>query len=252
MQCRSNLRQIGIALHSFHESHRRLPAGWSRDKDGRTAFGWASQILPQLQEQSLVSHIDFRSATDGATNAEARTVVPAVFLCPSDNALRAFQLFPEDYGQSGSHPGSAMSEDSHAAAMSPIELPASNYLGVFGTSDPDINPNMPGEGVFMQDRSCRFADLLRGQSNTFLVGERTARKLPSTWFGIVMTGEDASARVTGFADSGPNHSGSDECEFDSRHFGHVNLLYADGHVSAIQDSIDRTIYRRQATRNDSP
>lgn len=64
-----------------------------------------------------------------------------------------------------------------------------------------------------------------------------------------MTGEDAVARVTGFSGEGPNVKGSDECEFDSRHNGHVNFLYADGHVSAVHDKIDSEVYRTLATRN---
>ena len=250
MQCRNNLRQIGLALHSFHDTLRRLPAGWKRDADGLTAYGWASQILPYLEERALASQIDFKVSVDGDTNSAARAAVPVVFSCPSDNATRSFVLFPEDEdNRIGDASFSAMAG---SAAAAPIELPTSNYVGVFGTSDPDFDADATGEGVFMQDRAFRFADLQRGQSNTFLVGERTARKLPATWFGIVMAGEDAPARVTGFADKGPNQSNSDECEFDSRHFGHVNFLWGDGHVQATHDLIDRDVYRNLARRQEAP
>lgn len=250
IQCRNNLRQMGIALHSFHETHRRLPAGWKRDTNGLTAFGWASQILPQLEGSALVAQIEFRHSVDATTNFAARAAVPAIFQCPSDNASRTFLLFPEDTHRNQKAAG--LSKPAHSTLPRTIELPAANYVGVFGTSDPDADTDATGTGVFIQDRAFRFADLQRGQSNTFLVGERTARKLPSTWLGIVMAGEDAAARVTGFADRGPNQSSSDECEFDSRHFSHVNFLYGDGHVQAIHDSVDRSIYRDLAKRHQRP
>jgi prepilin-type processing-associated H-X9-DG protein len=75
------------------------------------------------------------------------------------------------------------------------------------------------------------------------------RKLASTWLGIAIHGEDAAGRIVGYADLGPNREDSDECEFDSRHVGHVNFLWADGHVEAIADDVDRQVYQQSATRH---
>ncbi len=246
IQCRNNLKQVGLALHSFHDTHRALPIGWQRDSSHQSAFGWASQLLPQLEESVLKGRIDFCSPVSSATNSDARTNVLTVLLCPSDNPLRQFTLHSED------HPLGAAStlagDVRNGPDATPIRLPGANYVGVFGTVDPDVFPNKPGDGAFMQDRAVRFADFVRGQSNTFAVGERTARKLPSTWLGVVMSGEDAPGRVTGFVNKGPNQVGSDECEFDSRHISHVNFLFADGHVSPIHDDIDRAVYQQMGKR----
>jgi prepilin-type processing-associated H-X9-DG protein len=81
------------------------------------------------------------------------------------------------------------------------------------------------------------------------IGERTARKLPSTWIGFVLTGEDAQARVLGNAWLGPNRIDADECEFDSRHPSCVNFLWADGHFAPVADAIDAALYRDLARRN---
>lgn len=59
-QCQNNLRQIGVALHAHHDTHRALPAGWHANTDGLTAFGWAPYLLPDLEESNLYSLIDFR------------------------------------------------------------------------------------------------------------------------------------------------------------------------------------------------
>src|SRR5881396_3257740 len=52
-QCQSNLKQVGIALHSYHETAKCLPPGWLGvtgtvpDANGPTGWGWASHLLPQ-------------------------------------------------------------------------------------------------------------------------------------------------------------------------------------------------------------
>jgi prepilin-type processing-associated H-X9-DG protein len=88
----------------------------------------------------------------------------------------------------------------------------------------------------------------RGQSNTLLVGERTASQCSSAWIGFAVAGEDAAARVVGCAATAPNNPNADESEFSSRHPGCANFLWADGHVSAIANSVDSQAYRCLAQR----
>lgn len=245
LTCRHHLKQIGIGLHSFHDLYGKFPAGWQRESTGETAFGWASQSLAQLDQPGLQNQIVFNDHVSSAANADVRDQTVPVLLCPSDNALRTFSLYPEtDDDKQGP-------QTLANTVTAPVQLPASNYVGVFGTFDPDVYLNEPADGAFMQDTAVSFRDFRRGLSQTFVVGERTARKLPATWLGIVMDGEDAPARVTGFASRGPNHPDSDECEFDSRHTGHANFLFADGHVEAVSDNIDRHVYQQMARRNGS-
>ena len=80
------------------------------------------------------------------------------------------------------------------------------------------------------------------------VGERTARKLPSTWLGMFLNGEDAKSRTVGSADQGPNRLGSDESELDSRHPDNANLLWGDGRVQAVADDVERCVYQDAAKR----
>jgi prepilin-type processing-associated H-X9-DG protein len=97
-------------------------------------------------------------------------------------------------------------------------------------------------------RGHRFVELTSGLNHVMMVGERTSRKLASTWLGIATEGEDAPGRITGYNDLGPNRDDADECEFDSRHPGHVNFVWADGHVASVADDIDRQIYQQSAMR----
>jgi len=239
MQCGNNLHQIGLAVQSYHDSHRVLPAGWCRDKRQETAFGWGAWLLPYLAGVPLFKNIEFTAGVLSPANARPRTVTPSVFLCPSDIVSPTFALFEKD----GAH--------HHRDPLSStvlVQLPSANYVGVFGTSDPDDVDGKTGEGAFVMDFGVRMAELRRGLSHVFLVGERTAKKLPSTWLGIVIPGEDAPGRVVGNARIGPNRDDSDECEFNSRHPGCVNFLWADGHVDSVVNGVDVTAYQHMATR----
>ncbi len=64
-----------------------------------------------------------------------------------------------------------------------------------------------------------------------------------------MRGEDAVARMTGFANRGPNRVEADECELDSRHSQSIKVLFADGHVRAISDDVDQNVYQGMARRS---
>ncbi|QDT41893.1 hypothetical protein Pan241w_19730 [Gimesia alba] len=240
IQCVNHLHQIGTALHNYHDAYRRLPAGWRLDASRETAFGWGASLLPFLEQSNLASLVDLQSSVDAAGNAVSRTVTPAFYRCPSDVAEDLFTLFEEN--EEG-HETSGLQSHSRL-----IDLPSANYVGVYGTSDPDAIASQPGDGVFVANRFLRFTECQNGLSNIIMVGERTARKLPSTWLGIVMEGEDSKGRMVGFAYVGPNRRDADECEFDSRHPGCANFLWGDGHVKSISDSIDAPTYRRFATR----
>ena len=73
-------------------------------------------------------------------------------------------------------------------------------------------------------------------------------RAPSTWLGVDVLGEDAECRLVGSAITRPNCEECDECEFDSRHPGGVNFLWADGRVGLVSDSVDTAVYRQSSQR----
>lgn len=238
-QCVSNLRQVGLALHCYHDVHRTLPPGWRRDSQHDTAFGWAAMLLPFLDQQNLHAEIDFQGTLFTAANSRLKDRTLDIYNCPSDIGASSIQLYAEKGPHSALH---SMSSEIVAT------LPRANYVGIFGNSDPDDVPGHVGEGVFLEDRSVSLTMLRQGTSRVVLVGERTTRKLPSTWLGIVMEGEDAPGRVTAHLFLGPNRDDADECELDSRHPGHVNFIWGDGHAGAVADGVDGDVYRTFASR----
>lgn len=236
--CTHNLRQIGIALHLRHDAQGRFPAGWQTVPGTRSEMGWASKLLPYLEQQSVGRLVDDRSAINAPSNATACATTLSVMLCTSDVEVKRFELFKElgDHERSG-----------QASVETLVELPAANYAGVFGSSDPDAEQARRGEGAFTANHELSIAEVRHGTSHVLFIGERTARKLPSTWLGIDLQGEDATGRVTGQAWLGPNRSDADECEFDSRHPGGVNFLWGDSHVAWVVDEIDPALYRQLAS-----
>ncbi len=239
VQCKNNLRQIGLALHNYHGLHGSLPAAWQWNQSSRTsAYGWAVRLLPFLEQGSLHDDIRPGLSVAAAHHRRARNHHLTMFLCPSDLTEPTFHLYEEVEDEN---------LERHAALLT--VLPTANYVGVFGTFEPDdAFPPHVGNGAFSGSRPHRFADFQRGLSNTILVGEREMARIPSTWFGVDFRGEDAACRLVGHAEKGPNQIVADECEFGSRHSGVTNFLWGDGRVKAISDSIDANVYRRSASR----
>jgi prepilin-type processing-associated H-X9-DG protein len=237
-QCEEHLHQIGVALQSFAESDGAFPAGWNMDASNNSGYGWAATILPQMNEEVLSRQLD-RSRPVGEVSRAVRTSTPAIYLCPSDYGASSFCLFAE-LGAPGAN--------AQKSTLMLVTLPRANYVGIFGTSEPDEVAGNSGDGMFVEGRGFRSEEISRGLSRVLLVGERTTRKLSSTWLGVAMAGEDAGGRIVGNAYEGPNRDDTDECELDSRHYGHVNFVWADGHVSGVEDDIDLQVYRQCAQR----
>lgn len=256
-QCQNNLRQIGVAIHLHHDTQLCIPPGWREISGTSMASGWIPELLPYLEQPALQDKVRQiwlqpgtlqsagmafgRSETNAVSLADLAT--PAVLACPSDSAEDSFRLFSEV-----EHPSERDHDDLSDVVL--MELPHSNYVGVAGVKDPDEPGQYDGGGSLIAGRKIGFRDLTNGLSQVALVSERTARRLPSTWAGFHMAGEDAAGRVLGFAFYGPNVPTADECEFDSRHSGGIQMLFADGHVRMVVDSIERSVYQSLARRSE--
>ena len=250
MQCIDHLREVGLAVHNHHAANKELPPGWTFDPSAQSAYGWAVSLLPYLSQSALSEQIDVTKTIGDPRHDSARATVLEVLLCPSDITEPTFTLYADDEDEneneaSGLTAGLPLSGVPVPLAL--IELPTANYVGVFGTIESDDSIPAPlGDGCFLENRVTRFRDFQRGLSSTIIVGERTMAQVPSTWFGVVLSGEDASARLVGSALEGINNVWADECDYSSRHPGGANFLWGDGHVSFITQHVDLREYHRWA------
>lgn len=238
VQCVSQLKQIGIALHSYHDQHLGLPPGWQWEATHQSAYGWSVPLLSFLEQPAVFRQTHRDRALSDPTNSLSRATSLAVFLCPSDISEPFFTL-------------QGVGEGDSPSSMTPlVDLPTANYIGVYGTTEPDdAPPNVFGEGAFVESRSVRFAEFERGLSQTILIGERTMARIPSTWLGVDATGEDAPCRLVGNAFTSPNCQACDECEFASRHRGGSNFLWGDGHITLVSEAINSAVYQNLANRS---
>jgi hypothetical protein len=250
------MKQVGLALHMYHDSYKQLPAGWIAQMPGtrqpfwfgEPGWGWCARILPfmeQVQVQDSLVHFEL-PITDPANDQARVTIIPS-FRCPTDIGEGTFVL-PGGGPYFGSGGG-----------YTPVRLAKGNYMGVFGTLDfheycepgePDYN-GCEGDGTFFLDRGVRLADILDGTSNTVVVGERSSKWAPSTWVGMVTGGAHAPARVCGLGLFPPNSEEEEEHythNFSSFHPAGTNFLLGDGSVRLIAETIDTQVYFALCTR----
>ncbi len=250
-QCTNNLKQIGLALTSYHDACGRLPPGYiskfdASGTDTGPGWGWGAFLLPQIEQAPIYNVIHFDRAIEDASNG-VRVANIATYLCPSDTVQPSWR---------------AMSRDMQGNPIAEIcEVAPANYVGMFGSTEPGVD----GDGLFFRNSGVHFSDITDGLSRTIAVGERSHFLGVATWAGSV-TGailfdddgddvgrahpEEGSGMILGHAGehATPNDPNSDVNQFYSFHGNGANFLFMDGHVSFIPRSIDYDTYRALSTR----
>lgn len=82
-QCANNLKQIGLAFHSYQDVHGCLPPAYLADKDGKPMHSWRVLILPFLEQQNLYNMYKFDEPWDSQNNLRVAEMMPRVYQCPS-------------------------------------------------------------------------------------------------------------------------------------------------------------------------
>jgi prepilin-type processing-associated H-X9-DG protein/prepilin-type N-terminal cleavage/methylation domain-containing protein len=252
VQCVNNLKQIGLALHHYHGSHQVFPPGYvsnfdTTGNDTGPGWGWAAMLLSQVEQKPLFDAINFNSPIEQPSNQTARLTLIGGFLCPSDSALPAWW---------------AMVRDPTGLPTQRIcQVASSNYVGVYGTSDPGID----GDGIFFRNGNVGLRDIRDGTTQTIAVGERSHRLGESTWAGSITNAvlfpvdndgigypraELGPGMILGHAGGrfGPGDPNSEVNQFHSLHPGGVNFLFADGHVGFLKTTMPNKTFRALATR----
>ncbi len=88
-QCANNLKQMGLALHTYHDIHRHFPAG-TADADGLPAekrLSWLAAILPFVEQNAVAEQIKWKAAWDAEENSRPVSASILVFLCPAHPEL---------------------------------------------------------------------------------------------------------------------------------------------------------------------
>lgn len=78
----ANLKQIGMALHSYHEVYGRLPPAMKLGKDGEPLYSWRVLLLPFLEHQSLFHQFNLDEPWDGPHNKPLLEKIPKYYMLP--------------------------------------------------------------------------------------------------------------------------------------------------------------------------
>lgn len=184
VQCVNNLKQMGIALHNYHDALLIFPPGYiaaSKFLDGETdtspGWGWASMILPQLDQGPLYSSANFNLPVQVPANATATRTVLSAFLCPSDQPPPGGTFPVTD----------ALNPPDTIAAVAPA-----SYAACTGDDASDvalgINFDGLGNGLFFRNSGIRMSAILDGTSQTVMLEERAWAVTKGTWTGAIAGG----------------------------------------------------------------
>lgn len=235
-QCANNLRQIGVALHLYHDRARHLPPSvadhWGGSQHLHT---WCVFLLPYLEQDALHEGYSYAAGVNAAANAKIVAAPLAIYLCPSSD--------DSQYEGNG--------------AFAP-----GNYGAVSGTQPVDNGgPLFPASKV-------KFRDIRDGLSNTVAVGE--------IYFHNLGWARGSAANTTGGGGGGgaaysrgvarwwrcnspcaiaglnpPRTDCNNFCErrfqFSSAHPNGANFVNCDGHLEFLPETIDRDALRARMT-----
>lgn len=252
-QCKNNLKQLGLALHNYHDTYREFPdAQYLNIALPNSAWAWSVMILPYIDQAPLYNQLNlntqmFEQAANDPVRLPLMTSPKPAFICPSDpvggvNPNRPFL----QKASGGLCVGMVMANTTSFAK--------SNYMACNGNHDNDGIFDSGGGVVSM-------ANIIDGTSNTIMLGERSSLKWPrqtaptGPWAGIwagqeltcdgitnvwCLAGKTEFQMNTGAnSDVAGSTTATDQplIAFGSQHTGGAQFAMADGSVRFISENI---------------
>lgn len=269
-QCRNNLKQLGLALQTYHDSLRTFPSGYIASGLGTVTtppppppgvlrfdsivpaaqvpqgpgWGWAALLLPFLEQATIADGIDWSKEIGDARHARLRTQRIDFLACPSDTSVGVFTIY-----------------DEFGATVTTAHT--NSYTACFGAYGLLNTAPDAGSGLFQRNSGHRLGDVLDGTSQTIAIGERGANLAQAPWAGVVTSGTCrttvgapvyvssvqmapamAMARI---ANRPINGRFSEPYDFFSPHRSGVHFLFLDGSVRLLYSTVDLEVARALAT-----
>jgi prepilin-type N-terminal cleavage/methylation domain-containing protein len=249
ISCRNQIKQLGLAVHNYAETHGVVPPGYLYRVDSTTSpasngagFGWGAMILPFVEQTAIYGQFDWNRPLHDDVNRPARERHLPVFLCPSDpvssNGYVEMGPLPERYAMA-------------------------SYAANFGPPDLDADQEQR-TGLFSRNSRTRWSDVTDGLSNTLMLGERQNGPFrngavhgnhfsyETAWAGAIRDWDepdDDHGHMTLFQTGHvPNSAESDDRDVSAPHVGYANFALADGAVRGISENVDHIVYEALGTR----
>jgi prepilin-type N-terminal cleavage/methylation domain-containing protein/prepilin-type processing-associated H-X9-DG protein len=276
LRCTSNLKQLALACHAYHDAHSRFPPGGlllpnGPNVDWRADQGtWLVYSLPYIEQDNLFKQIPNLNVPhfDSIGTAEKAGVLPqkiGLFRCPSDGS--DYSLAVSNYAGSLG-PNCLDNTCGYTPFAQYCNQPAWGYTTSAG--DGETSDAQEVRGMFSRlGALISFASVTDGTSNTLLLGEgipaQNGHHLRHPWYSVYanpllstiipinypVNEMDRSWCGANFA--GPAHSVDNNnvsFGFKSRHPLGANFAMVDGSVHFINQSIDHRTYQLLGCRDD--
>jgi prepilin-type N-terminal cleavage/methylation domain-containing protein/prepilin-type processing-associated H-X9-DG protein len=266
MQCANNLKQLGLAMHGYHDARRAFPpayvnkgGSWQNSGFGFT-HGWAPFLLPYLEQQPLFNRYRWDLPQYAPENGPVIAAQLRVFQCPSAPEQDRYMTFgPFAYFKTQGACGDyavALGVDPVLAQLGLVS-PARDYRGAL------TNTPTPALALSPAPAGTRLTDITDGTSTTLLVTEGAGR--PRLWQAgqagpdqllvggpwnhfkgdIILQGSSPD----GTAQPGPCALNcTNDAEVYAFHPGGANAVFADGHVQFLNAGLDIRTLARLITR----
>jgi prepilin-type N-terminal cleavage/methylation domain-containing protein/prepilin-type processing-associated H-X9-DG protein len=272
-QCVNNAKQLGLAVHEYHDSFKVFPPGsirwpeWAGNTWETSHINWVARVLPYIEQQNIYDQIEFSDTRPWQSDPSKpgyllRRIEIASVRCPSDPGNK--------YGSTSAAP--------------------TNYVGCYGRSESCSGGHDYDRGIFQENAEYTMGNIKDGTSNTMMVGGCLVGEpyicrgqcCTNNWpacvncvagtDGLTLTGDDENGR--GFSWFGgygcqkwgfntilpPNDrlTANHECMSSStsgaytarsRHPGGVNICMGDGSVKFVLETIELDIWRAASTMN---
>jgi prepilin-type N-terminal cleavage/methylation domain-containing protein/prepilin-type processing-associated H-X9-DG protein len=227
ISCVNNLKQIGIALHGYHDANGTFPAGgwiavYGQPLTSQMNIGWSAVVLPWLEQSVVYSELNLSFRYNTAVNSTAAYTVLQVYLCPSEPRQTYWNTYP------GPPPDPYSSADA-------------DYGGMYGPRTLGSSfTNNPPAGMMIFNQCISLAQITDGSSQTIAVGE-APEAINAMWVsGHNLFDQSAAINARPKSEYGE--------ELTSQHPGGVNTVFADGSVHFLKNSTNLASLAALCTR----
>jgi prepilin-type N-terminal cleavage/methylation domain-containing protein/prepilin-type processing-associated H-X9-DG protein len=277
-QCKNNLKQIALAMQTYHDVAQSFPFGCNAGDNGfRQALTWRFDILPQIEQQPAFNQMSQYSRKDtttvwltGGAAVGFQTLIIPLYICPSETQDKV--LTGNQNGGDSTCPsaGAAISNyNMSAGTSSPCGVPTPMDLAGVPTNDTLIGGNYYGsysksDGVASMGSAdvgfllcLNIAKIVDGTSTTLLVGEKTVNPSTATSSNYGAAGTNYSGWLSqwGAVSSSthginylPRGSYCTGIQWGSRHAGGAHFAMCDGSVRFINQTISWLTLKALSTR----
>ena len=278
-KCQNNLKQLGIALHAYHDANDKLPPGAQGNvfpqpnPPGNTTnfivgTSWLVFILPQVEQGPLYNQYNFGVAYNNTNNLAVGNNKVTTFQCPSGSNLLSGNGAEVANGQTNAstHYYGVMGPSSRANP-STITLNGQTYSYTVGSATGNgawtahgmLSHFQHQTGSVSTNRTVRLTDVTDGTSNTLMVGELSMHipgnitPTPPNHYRSWVRGNNGGSGTTKnitYPINSTFYNGADnfnDISMGSNHSGGCNFGMGDGTVRFIRQSIDINVYKAMAS-----